>query len=171
MVGCFVAGISVGYAIMIALVYTTEISLASSHGFLTSFPEVFINAGILLGYVSNFAFSKLPLHLGRRFMLGVGAIPSVFLVVGVLAMSELPQWLVLQGQLSEAQRVLQNISDSKEEAKNRNIRRVQRGRRSAAKNQSRQKGLKGSLRPPDTSHPTHPYCRYRNSLLPAIVRH
>ncbi|KAF5954704.1 hypothetical protein HYC85_007560 [Camellia sinensis] len=71
---------------------------------------------ILLGYVSNYAFSKLPLHLGWRFMLGVGAIPSVFLALGVLAMPESPRWLVLQGRLGDAKRVLDKTSDSKEEA-------------------------------------------------------
>ncbi|XP_039141919.1 putative polyol transporter 2 [Dioscorea cayenensis subsp. rotundata] len=41
MIGRFVAGIGVGYALMIAPVYTAEVSPASSRGFLTSFPEVF----------------------------------------------------------------------------------------------------------------------------------
>ena len=45
MMGRFVAGIGVGYALMIAPVYTAEVSPASSRGFLTSFPEVFINFG------------------------------------------------------------------------------------------------------------------------------
>ncbi|PSS26057.1 Polyol transporter like [Actinidia chinensis var. chinensis] len=116
MVGRFVAGIGVGYALLIAPVYTAELSPASSRGFLTSFPEVFINTGLLLGYVSNYAFSKLPLHLGWRFMLGLGAIPSVFLALGVLAMPESPRWLVLQGRLGDAKRVLDKTSDSKEEA-------------------------------------------------------
>ncbi|XP_058069066.1 polyol transporter 5-like [Magnolia sinica] len=119
MVGRFVAGIGVGYALMIAPVYTAEVSPASSRGFLTSFPEVFINAGIMFGYVSNYAFSKLSLHLGWRLMLGVGAIPSVFLAVGVLAMPESPRWLVMQGRLGEAKRVLYKTSDSKEEAESR----------------------------------------------------
>ncbi|KAJ6843422.1 putative polyol transporter 1 [Iris pallida] len=116
MVGRFVAGIGVGYALMIAPVYTAEVSPASSRGFLTSFPEVFINVGILLGYVSNFGFSKLPLHLGWRVMLGIGAVPSVFLGVGVLGMPESPRWLVMQGRLAEAKRVLEKTSDSDEEA-------------------------------------------------------
>nr|GMC83389.1 polyol transporter 5-like [Ipomoea batatas]GMC85395.1 polyol transporter 5-like [Ipomoea batatas] len=116
MVGRFVAGVGVGYALMVAPVYTAEVSPASSRGFLTSFPEVFINAGILLGYVSNFAFSKLPTHLSWRFMLGVGAIPSVFLGLGVLAMPESPRWLVMQGRLGEARQVLNKTSDSLEEA-------------------------------------------------------
>ena len=116
MVGRFVAGVGVGYALMIAPVYTAEVSPASSRGFLTSFPEVFINGGILLGYVSNLAFSKLPVHLNWRFMLGIGAIPSVFLAVGVLAMPESPRWLVMQGRLGDAKKVLRRISDSPEEA-------------------------------------------------------
>lgn len=45
MFGRFVAGIGVGYALMVAPVYTAEVSPASSRGFLTSFPEVFINFG------------------------------------------------------------------------------------------------------------------------------
>ncbi|KAL5790887.1 hypothetical protein ACOSQ2_005775 [Xanthoceras sorbifolium] len=116
MVGRFVAGIGVGYALMIAPVYTAEVSPASSRGFLTSFPEVFINGGILLGYVSNYAFSKLSLHLGWRMMLGIGALPSVLLAVMVLAMPESPRWLVMQGRLGDAKKVLDKTSDSKEEA-------------------------------------------------------
>lgn len=116
MVGRFVAGIGVGYALMVAPVYTAEVSPASSRGFLTSFPEVFINFGILLGYVSNFAFRKLSLRLGWRLMLGIGAVPSVFMGLGVLVMPESPRWLVLQGRLGDARRVLVKTSESKEEA-------------------------------------------------------
>ncbi|CAL5385661.1 unnamed protein product [Camellia sinensis] len=96
-VGHFVIGIGVGYALLIAPVCTAEVSPAASRGFLTSFPEVFINAG-------------------WRFMLGLGAIPSVFLALGVLAMSESPRWLILQGRLGDTKRVLDKTSDSKEEA-------------------------------------------------------
>eukprot|EP00262_Sarcandra_glabra_P012273 TRINITY_DN3126_c0_g4_i1.p1 TRINITY_DN3126_c0_g4~~TRINITY_DN3126_c0_g4_i1.p1 ORF type:complete len:521 (+),score=5.06 TRINITY_DN3126_c0_g4_i1:144-1706(+) len=116
MVGRFVAGIGVGYALMIAPVYTAEISPAASRGFLTSFPEVFINAGILLGYVSNYAFARLPQNLAWRLMLGVGAVPAVLLALGVIAMPESPRWLVMQGRLGDAKRVLDRTSDSKEEA-------------------------------------------------------
>ncbi|XP_011078883.1 polyol transporter 5 isoform X1 [Sesamum indicum] len=116
MVGRFVAGIGVGYALMIAPVYAAEVAPASCRGFLTSFPEVFINFGVLLGYVSNYAFAKLPLKLGWRLMLGVGAVPSIFLAIGVLAMPESPRWLVLQGRLRDAQKVLDRTSDSPQEA-------------------------------------------------------
>ncbi|KAJ0077354.1 hypothetical protein Patl1_36353 [Pistacia atlantica] len=116
MVGRFVAGIGVGYALMIAPVYTSELSPAASRGFLSSFPEVFINGGVLLGYVSNYAFSKLSLQLGWRMMLGISAVPSVLLAVGVLAMPESPRWLVMQGRLRDARKVLDKTSNSKDEA-------------------------------------------------------
>ncbi|KAB1207243.1 Polyol transporter 5 [Morella rubra] len=112
----FIAGVGVGFAAMIAPVYTAEISPASTRGFISSFPEVFINVGILLGYVSNYAFSKLPTHLGWRLMLGAGAIPSVMLGFVVFVMPESPRWLVMQGRLGDATRVLDRTSDSKEEA-------------------------------------------------------
>ncbi|KAG8367909.1 hypothetical protein BUALT_Bualt16G0121800 [Buddleja alternifolia] len=116
MVGRFVEGIGVGYALMIAPVYAAEVAPASCRGFLTSFPEVFINLGVLLGYVSNYAFSRLPLKLGWRLMLGIGAVPCIFLAIGVLAMPESPRWLVLQGRLGDAKKVLDRTSDSLEEA-------------------------------------------------------
>ncbi|GJN11213.1 hypothetical protein PR202_ga29387 [Eleusine coracana subsp. coracana] len=116
MFGRFVAGVGVGYALMIAPVYTAEVSPASARGFLTSFPEVFINFGILLGYVSNYAFSRLPLHLGWRVMLGIGAAPSVVLAFMVLGMPESPRWLVMKGRLADAKIVLEKTSDTAEEA-------------------------------------------------------
>ncbi|XP_066391105.1 polyol transporter 5-like [Miscanthus floridulus] len=116
MFGRFVAGVGVGYALMIAPVYTAEVSPASARGFLTSFPEVFINFGILLGYVSNYAFSHLPLRLGWRVMLGIGAAPSVVLALMVLGMPESPRWLVMKGRLADAKVVLGKTSDTPEEA-------------------------------------------------------
>ncbi|XP_047306519.1 polyol transporter 5-like [Impatiens glandulifera] len=116
MVGRFVAGVGVGYAMVIAPVYTTEISPASCRGFLTSLPEVFINIGILLGYLSDFAFSNFSLKLGWRIMLGVGAIPSVFIGLAALIMPESPRWLVMQGRLGEARQTLHRVSDSLDEA-------------------------------------------------------
>ncbi|RDX75664.1 Polyol transporter 5, partial [Mucuna pruriens] len=116
MFGRFFAGMGIGFAFLIAPVYISEISPTSSRGLLTSLPEIFLNGGILIGYISNYGFSKLPLRIGWRLMLGIGAIPSILLAVAVLAMPESPRWLVAQGRLGEAKRILFKISHSEQEA-------------------------------------------------------
>ncbi|KAJ4822591.1 hypothetical protein Tsubulata_021922 [Turnera subulata] len=116
MAGRMIAGIGVGYSLMIAPVYTAELSPAMSRGFLTSLPEVFIVFGILTGYIINYALSGLPTHINWRLMLGLAAIPSLVIGFGVIAMPESPRWLVMQGRTGDAKRVLVKISDSAEEA-------------------------------------------------------
>ncbi|KAF3974576.1 hypothetical protein CMV_002106 [Castanea mollissima] len=116
MLGRVVAGIGVGYSLMIAPVYVAELSPALTRGFLTSLPEVFINVGILLGYIANYTLSGLPEHINWRLMLGLAALPAIAVALGVLAMPESPRWLVVKGRLSEARQVLIKTSETKKEA-------------------------------------------------------
>ncbi|KAL1563401.1 polyol transporter 5-like [Salvia divinorum] len=117
--GRAVAGVGVGYSLMIAPLYTTEVSPATTRGFLTSLPEVFINVGILVGYVVNYALSGLPPHYNWRLMLGLAAVPAVAIAAGVMAMPESPRWLVMKGRVAEARAVLRRTSESEEEAESR----------------------------------------------------
>ena len=110
------AGIGVGYSLMIAPVYTAEISPAMTRGFLSSLPEVFITVGILLGYVVNYAFSGISKEWNWRVMLLLAAVPAVAIGMGVIVMPESPRWLVMKKRLEEAKRVLVKTSESEEEA-------------------------------------------------------
>ncbi|GFZ03090.1 major facilitator superfamily protein [Actinidia rufa] len=60
------AGIGIGLGVMITPVYIGSVW----GGSLTSFPGIFINLGIPLGYVSNYAFSSLPVHVNWRVAAG-----------------------------------------------------------------------------------------------------
>ncbi|OEL27758.1 putative polyol transporter 3 [Dichanthelium oligosanthes] len=114
--GRCVAGVGVGYALMIAPVYAAEISSAEIRGSVTSLPEICISFGILIGYVANYLLAKLPLVYGWRAMLGLGALPSAVLAVGVIAMPESPRWLVMQGRVEQALAVLRRLCDTATEA-------------------------------------------------------
>eukprot|EP00250_Pteridium_aquilinum_P017675 c23732_g1_i1 orf=942-1955(-) len=116
LIGRLVTGLGVGFAMMIAPLYSAEISPARVRGFLVSFTEVFVNVGILLGYIIGFAFSTLSSKFNWRLMLGAGALPAVVLAVGVLfVLPESPRWLVLQGQNDKAKQVLIDVVCGKDE--------------------------------------------------------
>ncbi|KAF8405194.1 hypothetical protein HHK36_010094 [Tetracentron sinense] len=116
MAGRCISGVGVGFAIMIAPVYSAEISSPRHRGRLSSLPELCISIGILLGYISNYVFAKLPLKLGWRMMLGVAGVPALALSFGIFKMPESPRWLVMQGRLGEAKKVLVQVSNTAEEA-------------------------------------------------------
>lgn len=119
MLGRLLAGVGIGFGIMIAPVYIAEISPAATRGSLSSFPEIFINVGILLGYISNYAFSGLSDHINWRVMLAVGIFPSVLIGFALLVIPESPRWLVMQNRANEARSVLIKIIGSEEEATDR----------------------------------------------------
>jgi len=119
LIGRCVAGIGVGFALVIAPVYSAEISATNSRGILASLPEIGISVGILLGYISNYFFSKLPLEIGWRAMFFMATIPSLGLALGILRMPESPRWLVIQGRLRDAKHILLKVSNTKEEAQSR----------------------------------------------------
>ncbi|KAL6908200.1 hypothetical protein ACP4OV_002370 [Aristida adscensionis] len=108
----FVTSVGAGLARVVAPVYNAEISPASTRGVLSSLLDMFINVGLLLSYVSNYAFAGLPVHLSWRAMFAVGAIPPVFLAAAVHAMSESPRWLAMRGRYGDARAVLVRTSDT-----------------------------------------------------------
>ncbi|CAL4983051.1 unnamed protein product [Urochloa decumbens] len=112
----FITGIGSGFGRVVTPVYNTEISQTSTRGVLSSFLNIFINVGVLLSYVSNYAFSGLPVHLGWRIMYGVGVIPPVLIAAGILFMPESPRWLAMRGHHAEAHAVLLRTSDTPAEA-------------------------------------------------------
>ncbi|KAL5994524.1 putative polyol transporter 4 [Asimina triloba] len=112
MVGRLLAGVGIGFGVMIAPVYIAEISPAVARGALTSFPEIFINFGILLGYISNYMFSGLSVHTSWRVMLAVGILPSAFIAFALFIIPESPRWLVMQNRIEDARAVLLKINNN-----------------------------------------------------------
>merc|ERR1719421_1487506 len=106
MMGRFVTGLGVGLGLAIDPVYIAEVSPPKHRGRLVTWSETATNVGILLGFVSGFAFRDAG-EAGWRSMLALGAIiPSVLLVLVFTFMPESPRWLVAKGRSEEAKLIL-----------------------------------------------------------------
>jgi MFS family permease len=119
MAGRLLAGVGIGFGLMVAPVYISEISPAALRGSFASFPEIFISLGILLGYVSNLAFASLPDHINWRVMLAAGILPSISIAFVLTVIPESPRWLVMQGRTGDARAVLLKVTETEEEAEER----------------------------------------------------
>ncbi|CAI5530429.1 unnamed protein product, partial [Closterium sp. Naga37s-1] len=114
--GRVITGVGVGFGLALPPLFISEISPPGQRGGLVSFGELFINIGIVVGFLTSFLLSGLPVDTAWRWMLGLGAVPGFILAVGVVFLPESPRWLIMHGQVKKAKDILLTISDSKEEA-------------------------------------------------------
>lgn len=108
-------GLAVGIASYTAPLYLSEIAPEKIRGSMISLYQLMITIGILGAYLSDTAFS----YTGDwRWMLGVITIPAILLLIGVMFLPNSPRWLAAKGQFYDAQKVLDRLRDTSEQAKN-----------------------------------------------------
>ncbi|MEM6162320.1 sugar porter family MFS transporter [Erwinia sp. P6884] len=107
-------GLAVGVASYTAPLYLSEIAPEKIRGSMISLYQLMITIGILGAYLSDTAFS----YTGEwRWMLGIITIPALLLLVGVCFLPNSPRWLAARGDFRSAQRVLDRLRDTSEQAK------------------------------------------------------
>ena len=99
-----VLGLAVGTASFVAPMYIAEHTPPRIRGGTVSFNQLMITSGILLAYVVDFALKGV--HDNWRWMLGIGAVPGVALVIGMLLVPHTPRWLMSRDRRAEAEAVL-----------------------------------------------------------------
>ena len=100
----FVLGLAVGTASFVSPLYISEMAPPRIRGGLVSFNQLAITSGILIAYLTNYAFQHVPGDW--RWMLGVAAAPGAALAVGMLSVPQTPRWLVNAGRDDQARDVL-----------------------------------------------------------------
>lgn len=107
-------GLAVGIASYTAPLYLSEIAPEKIRGSMISLYQLMITIGILAAYLSDTAFS----YTGDwRWMLGVITIPAMLLLIGVIFLPNSPRWLAANGHFHDAQRILDRLRDTSEQAK------------------------------------------------------
>jgi MFS transporter, SP family, sugar:H+ symporter len=102
----FIIGLAVGSAALVVPLYLAEIAPAKIRGAITSLNQLMIVGGILAAYVVN---AILASSGNWRLMLGLAAVPSLVLLVGMLFMPETPRYLVHTGEEETAKEVLEDL--------------------------------------------------------------
>ena len=116
LVGRVVCGLGVGGCFQVAPLYVAEVAPKRVRGALISSFDLFINIGILAGYVVGWALGLGGEASAWRLMLGLGAAPPALILCGLWWMPESPRWLVAAGAPERAAAVLHTIYEPTEAA-------------------------------------------------------
>jgi MFS family permease len=110
-IGRILAGVAVGFAILVAPVFIAEVAPPKKRGWLVSFNQLLIVIGLSSAYFVNYFILKLvpdPLT-NWRWMLGVEAFPSAIYFLLILAIPESPRWLVMKNRPNEAKTIMAKV--------------------------------------------------------------
>jgi sugar porter (SP) family MFS transporter len=109
--GRIIVGIGIGIASFISPMYISEVAPKSIRGTLVFLNQLALTFGILLSYLVDYLFTKVP--DGWRWMLGLAIIPALVLSLGMAKMPDSPRWLIMQDKGRKARTVLTKIRGTK----------------------------------------------------------
>jgi sugar porter (SP) family MFS transporter len=105
--GRIIVGVGIGIASFISPMYISEVAPKSIRGTLVFLNQLALTIGILLAYLVDYLFIKVP--DGWRWMLGLAIIPALALGIGMLKMPNSPRWLVMKNRGRQARTNLVKI--------------------------------------------------------------
>lgn len=107
-----VIGVAIGFASATAPVYISEMAPPEVRGRLVSFFQLSVTVGILVAYLVGLG---LDASESWRWMLGLGVVPGLALLAGMVRMPRSPRWLVMVGRDYDARATLAKIRSGRED--------------------------------------------------------
>ena len=110
-IGRFIGGLAVGGASVVTPMYISEVAPPKLRGRLVATAQFAIVLGILVSFFSNFIIDSLGVgEFKWRWMFLFGVIPSVIFFVLLFFIQRSPRWLVKNGKINEALKVLLRVN-------------------------------------------------------------
>ncbi|GAA4828940.1 sugar porter family MFS transporter [Saccharopolyspora rosea] len=96
-------GLAIGTSSLVVPTYIAEIAPPAVRGRLVSLNQLMITIGIFVSYLVGYAYADSG---NWRMMLGLAAVPSIAMFLGLLKLVESPRWLLARGRREEARAAL-----------------------------------------------------------------
>lgn len=109
--GRSIVGLAVGAASLVVPLYISELSPSAFRGGLVTLNVLFITLGQVIAYTIGWMLSMKA--DGWRWMVGLGAAPAVLQFGLLLSLPETPRWLVKNGNIQRARRVMNQVYSGK----------------------------------------------------------
>ncbi|MBZ8175344.1 sugar porter family MFS transporter [Staphylococcus delphini] len=108
----FILGLAAGIANMYGLIYLSELAPARIRGLMASLYQLSVNVGILVS--SHIGAVNLEDN-AWRWTLGLGVVPATIFGVGMMLSPQSPRWLIRDGKIEKARKVLTKVRGSQQE--------------------------------------------------------
>ena len=109
--GRVIVGLAIGFTSVVAPLYISEVAPADVRGAMVSLYQFAITVGILAAYLVNYAFAP---EGAWRWMLGLGVVPGLVLIAGMIVLPESPRYLFKIGLIDKARDELRRIAGNDE---------------------------------------------------------
>lgn len=104
LIGRWTVGVGIGQASMVVPMYIAEMAPPNFRGRLVTVNTLFVTGGQFIATLVDGSFSGRK--DGWRWMLGLGALPAILQLVGLIGLPESPRQLVSKGKINEARNAL-----------------------------------------------------------------
>ncbi|GBQ68333.1 major facilitator superfamily sugar transporter [Ameyamaea chiangmaiensis NBRC 103196] len=108
----FILGLAVGASSQIVPIYIAEVAPSSRRGRLVVLFQLAVVSGVFISFIAGYLLRN---H-SWRVMFGLGAVPALFLLFGMVFLPNSPRWVAMKGDIHGAREILRKVRSTRQAA-------------------------------------------------------